>query len=267
VLNFNDITVVSVNGHNDGYFAVLAIKKSMAELPGSRGLLMALTRPSNLTDDIEFIPVEPMDYFQYSVFIMHCLHYHIHTEFALVVQDDGWVLNGRNWDNTWFNYDYVGGPCHAALVGNQFYTNYMWIDKPGAVQIMNGGLSLRSQKFMRTPTEHGIVYKLSQHAIFLNEDIQLGLLVRNLLEKHGVVFCPIEKALTFSFEYLGPKIHDGLDLKKVLGHHGPARKLRDNNVIAYKMNHAGALSIYREDEILSLLQGYGYTLQFEGVST
>ena len=264
--NFDKITVVSVTGKGDGYHAVLAIKKSMAELPGSKGLLIAESKPSNLTSDIEFAPVEPFDYYQYSIFIMHCLYRFIHTEFALIVQDDGWVLNGKNWNDDWFNYDYIGAPCHAARVGNAIQMRYAWINNPSAIQLMNGGFSLRSFKFLEAPTKYGIVYKLYKpepSEPLVNEDVQLGLLFRSKLEKHGIVFCPIEKALHFSFEYLGPKIHDNIDLTKMLGHHAPVRKLRDDNVIEYQCFQNGALNIYREPEIMDLFTAYGYKVLYQ----
>jgi hypothetical protein len=262
---FNKITVVSVTGKGDGHNAVLAIKKSMAELPGSRGLLIAESKPSNLTDDIEFVTTEPFDYYQYSVFIMHCLYRFIKTEFALIVQDDGWILNGKNWDDDWFNYDYTGGICHAARVEHEIHFFYTWVNNPKAVPLMNGGLSLRSHKFLEAPSKYGIVYKHYQNEPMVNEDIQLGIVFRDVLERHGLVFCPVEKALYFSFEYLGPKIHDNLNFHKMLGHHAPTRRLQDNNNIFYsRYTQKEALNIYREIEVIKLLESYGYKITYKG---
>jgi len=55
---------------------------------------------------------------QYSTFVMHSLYAFIDTDFCLIVQDDGWVLNGANWKPEYYDYDYIGGITHGAVVGN-----------------------------------------------------------------------------------------------------------------------------------------------------
>src|SRR5580658_3265854 len=185
---FDQITIVAVNGGDDGSNVVHSICKTMAQLPGSRGLLIAAGRPSNLPGDIEYIAVNKFDYFQYQMYVIHSLHYHIRTDYALIVQDDGWALNGTNWNDQWFDYDYIGAPCHVAGVGGRLCLNYSWLGQPDAIQVMNGGFSLRSRTFLEAPTKYGVCYNIVRMPYLSNEDIQLGLVLRNSLEKLGLKF-------------------------------------------------------------------------------
>ena len=75
-----DLTIVSVYGHNNGASALPSIKRSMAELPGSRGLLLSLSKPDNLPNNIEWKQIGFINYLQYSVFMMHQLYAFIDTE-------------------------------------------------------------------------------------------------------------------------------------------------------------------------------------------
>ena len=67
------LTVVAVYGHNDGSSAVPSILKSIQELPGSRGLLLSITKPNNLPSEIEWQRIYYLNYKQYAVFMMNSL--------------------------------------------------------------------------------------------------------------------------------------------------------------------------------------------------
>ena len=90
----DQLTIVSVVGHNNGSVAIPSIMKSMQELPGSKGLLLSIEKPENLPPEIEWKHIYFLNYKQYTVFMMHSLYAFIKTDYCLVVQDDGWVLNG-----------------------------------------------------------------------------------------------------------------------------------------------------------------------------
>ena len=262
-----DITVVNVDGSGSAQNAVYAIEQTMGELPGSRGLLLSLERPDYLPDNIVWMPVNPMGYYEYSIFMMYCLHTYINTDFALIVQDDGWALNGNNWRDEWYSYDYIGAPCHAALLPKEGGTgeivlNYEWMPNPEALILQNGGFSLRSHRFLKAPSYHGIIYKLHNHPLLLNEDIQLNFLLRNQLEQAGLRFAPTDSALFFSIEYMGIDTHGELDLTKVFGHHSQNRRLKGKKYIEYQTTQPEMRDIYGEIEVVDLLQHYGYEVKF-----
>ena len=201
---FDRLTVVAVDGRSDGTNAVYSICRTVDELPGSQGLLIAAGRPANLPEQVQFIGIDPLDYSQYSLYLIQCLYYHIRTDYALIVQDDGWALSGVNWNDEWFNYDYIGAPTHVAGIDGRVYLNYSWVGHPNVVPVLQGGFSLRSRSFLEAPTKYGICYKLPDIPILRSEDIQLCLMLRNQLEQRGLRFAPVETALHFSVEYMNP---------------------------------------------------------------
>ena len=78
--SFQDITITSIVGHNDGSLSIPALLRSMQELPGSKGLLISPQKPQNLPATISWTEILPLDYRQYSLFVMFSLQNFIHTE-------------------------------------------------------------------------------------------------------------------------------------------------------------------------------------------
>ena len=66
----------------------------------------------------------------YNQFILKDLNSHITTDFVLVIQYDGFVINPHKWDIKFSEYDYIGAP-------------WPWAKD---YQVGNGGFSLRSKK-------------------------------------------------------------------------------------------------------------------------
>ena len=58
----NQLTIVSVYGHNNGASAMPSIVKSMKELPGSKGLLISIEEPPNLPSNVVWKRCNPIDY-------------------------------------------------------------------------------------------------------------------------------------------------------------------------------------------------------------
>jgi hypothetical protein len=257
-----NITVCAVYGHNNGESALPAIMRSMNELPGSKGLLISAEKPWGMPAGIEWVKTAPLNYRQYSLYMMYCLHQHISTEYVLTVQDDGWVLNGKNWKEEYLDYDYIGSPTHAGLKGDNMYITFTWQEMPGCMVVQNGGMSLRSKRFLRAAMRHGIMHTGHYYEPFCNEDVQLTAMLRPQLEDAGIKFAPLDLAKHFGIEYLGPKFHDDLDFTKLLGHHAPNRKLVAYNHIKCTHPLHKVSTYYRELEFLEWLQSIGYTLEY-----
>ena len=69
----------------------------------------------------------------YCEFVVSKLPYMIKTDYYLIMQWDGFIINKNNWSNKFFEYDYIGGG-HTLL---------------------NGGFSLRKTETMRRIVESG----------------------------------------------------------------------------------------------------------------
>jgi Protein of unknown function (DUF5672) len=124
------------------------------------------------------------------------MDYYIDTEFALIIQHDGYILNPAAWNESFFKYDYIGAP----------YVNN------GKLIVGNGGFSLRSKKLIRLLSKDnnicvddkyktGCYFKNSTlRYCHENEDQIISQIMRSHLERNGISFAPINLARQFAIE-------------------------------------------------------------------
>lgn len=138
---------------------------------------------------------------EYSKFCVKDLINEFDTDFCLVEQLDGYILNADAWTNDFFNYDYIGAPWNLFK-----QLNYVSNDKNDLVG--NGGFSLRSRKIQTI-----LASSFSNDYNGEAEDVYICQTKRRLLESQGVVFAPHEVASKFSVEnnfYVGQfGFHEG----------------------------------------------------------
>jgi hypothetical protein len=285
-MKFDHITIVHIDGREGNYKnGQRVVLKSMNELPGSKGLLLTPIRPIGLHCDIEHKEIPKLGYHEYSLFVVYALHQFIDTEFVIIVQEDGWVLNGEAWIDEFANYDFIGAPIHLARVTNgtderSVHQGFGWTQFLGdqtfkIENVFNGGFSLRSKRFLEAPARFKIPYTipapvgLSKFPKILSwedegnqEDAQIFLYMRNSLEKVGINFPTIDIAKYFSFEHLTPSIHEDMDLNRVLGHHASLRHLKGENTIHYPISFRDVSGIHGEDRVIDMFSKKGYSFSF-----
>jgi hypothetical protein len=126
----------------------------------------------------------------YSNFILYHLHRYLDSEFVLLMQADGFILNPAAWDDAFLDYDYLGAPWPQEL---------SWV-RPGR-QIGNGGFSLRSRRL--TTLTSKLFYPIA-YGGGLHEDFAIGSVAREFLESRGIRYPSVETALRFSIEKDSP---------------------------------------------------------------
>jgi hypothetical protein len=256
--SFKDITVVSIHGNDKIENAIPAVEKTASFLPGCKKLLITNRFIDSKIE--QKLLHQNLDYPGYSHFIIYSLFQYIETDYVLIVQDDGWALNGDNWNDEWFQYDYIGALTHAGLFDNKIYNNYSWKEHNNTIVCQNGGFSFRSKKLLEAPSKFGIMMH-SKNEIELNaEDVQLCFFMRPALEKIGIKFAPPEHAKIFAFEHLDYEIHKDIDLFKVFGCHSKFRKLVSNDTIIFNIKQEMCKDIPYEEYILYLLNHYKYNI-------
>jgi len=115
----------------------------------------------------------------YSQFVIKELHAHIHTEFVLLVQWDGFVVNAQAWSDDFLDHDYIGAK---------------WIFHTDGHNVGNGGFSLRSKRLLEALRDPHVVPDDV-------EDVAICRTYRPYLEKqHGIRFAPEAVADRFAFE-------------------------------------------------------------------
>ncbi|QXZ09997.1 hypothetical protein KUF54_01625 [Comamonas sp. Y33R10-2] len=279
------ITLVSVSGLPDAKAAGWALALSQAQMPGCRALLCSPVRPADLTASVEHLEIAPLDYQGYSWFVLFMLWRVVHTEFALLVQDDGWVLDGSLWQDAFLGYDYIGAPVHLARVsspeGHYWSRGFVWAEGlpegHQAVPVLNGGFSLRSRRLMRVFADHPQLQVMvcapdqvvesplnfGWSGDILNEDVQLTGVLRSQLEALGLQFSPMEVASRFAIEYAGPQ-HRGMNALAIFGHHGRTRKLAALHplTVRYPISRVEAQRIFGEAELAQMLEQRGYRVEY-----
>lgn len=148
------------------------------------------------TDDSRKTEINPLNSIEaFSEFCIKDLYKFVDTEFALLVQYDGFVLNSESWSDEFLKYDYIGAPW---LVADWAVNLYNFPEKLRGKRIVgNGGFSIRSKKFFETSA------RLAQNGSFEKyhpEDLILCVFDRGKVEKEGILFAPPELAAKFSVE-------------------------------------------------------------------
>ena len=130
---------------------------------------------------------------EYSKFVVYELHKYINTEFALIIQDDGFVISPESWRDDFLKYDYIGAPWGLPNDDFSFRDPFGKI-----IRVGNGGFSLRTKKLLSLPTKLNLEWK--EYFGFYNEDGFFVCHNRHLFEQEGCVFADIDIARFFSHE-------------------------------------------------------------------
>ena len=150
------------------------------------------------TDHQNAIKIEPvLSTEEYSKFVFTRLADFIETDFALVIQYDGFILNPDAWTDEFLKYDYIGAPWQSADWSISKFDFPK--DSLGKKFVGNGGFSLRSKKLLETCkrlTTEGNIKKIHP------EDVSLCIWNRHVFESNGIRFAPLEVAEKFSYEAL-----------------------------------------------------------------
>lgn len=121
----------------------------------------------------------------YNRFVSKNLPKYCNTDFLLLVQWDGYVLDYKCWDDRFLNYDYIGAV-------------WPWHEDN---RVGNGGFCLRSKRFMETVASMEFP-PLDQ---FYSDDDHPCRVWRSQLEAKGIKFAPEYLAEKFAYERSIPK--------------------------------------------------------------
>jgi hypothetical protein len=124
---------------------------------------------------------------QYSLFVIKELSNYIDTDFVLLIQYDGFIVNPGAWIDEFQQYDYIGAKWR--------YTD--------GLNVGNGGFSLRSKRLLQALS--GGDFFVERNSVKKGEDDFICRVSRRLLEnKYNIVFAPETVADKFSYEYIAP---------------------------------------------------------------
>lgn len=185
MLKLPNVTIVSVNCKNPDE-SVKALLYSCKYIAFKEAILFT---DSNISVSgirtVNIAPINTID--AYSDFMLRLTDY-LDTDYALIIQDDGFVLNFGQWTDVFLNYDFIGAPWpeEKSWIDCQQYKNY--VNRVG-----NGGFSLRSRRFMELSSNFDTCEGLGEDVFLCNKNYQYMI-------NNGIKFAPLEIAAGFSYE-------------------------------------------------------------------
>ena len=157
-----------------------AMRHSLGQIRFEKALLLSDAPPEAMAgDEIEWRRITPLKSREdYSRFVLYDLADHIDTEHVLVVQWDGFVRDGRRWQDAFLSYDYIGA---------------VWPQFQDCMAVGNGGFSLRSRRLLEVTRSMPVGPE--------PEDVAICRKHRHVLETvYGQRFAGLEIARQFSYE-------------------------------------------------------------------
>ena len=120
--------------------------------------------------------------------MVYDLHKYVDTEFAILIHDDGFIVNPMSWRSEFLDYDYIGAPWgHKHL-----------LDSKGKIIRVGNSVSLRSKRLMELPTIMNMKWERFDNNF--NEDTQICVANRDMFLSEGMCFGDFEIAKYFSHE-------------------------------------------------------------------
>ncbi len=207
--NLANVTICAVDCVTP-HLATQAIKKSMELCNfGDAIIISDINYKPTKNEEIRKVTINKLQSRdEYSRFIIKELQKYITTEYVLIAQWDGYVVDSSSWTDDFFMYDYIGAK---------------WYWHQDGMNIGNGGFSLRSKKLLTILSDPAF-----ECIPTIPEDDLICRTYRRTLEKDfGIRFAAEDIADVFSYERSLPR-------KPTFGFHGLFniwRHLEDRDVI------------------------------------
>ena len=126
--NLSNVTLVIVDCVDIDRCIIPVYQSSENIVFGDIILLTSIRKHININARLIYID-ELTNVDNYSRFMINNLSNYVNTDYALVIQWDGYVVDSSKWTDEFLKYDYIGAPWSNGLVGN-------------------GGFSLRSKRLL-----------------------------------------------------------------------------------------------------------------------
>ena len=181
MIKLDNVSLICIDCYSYGK-AVSAIQKSLQQIQFEKVLFL-----TDIKIDLEGIEAVQIPSIrskrEYSEFVIKKLANYIPTDYFCLIQADGYIIDGNQWDDRYFDYDYIGAPW--------LYDN----DR----QVGNGGSSFRTKRL------HEILANDETISVLHPEDQSICIVYKFYLEeRYGIKFAPVELAEKYSYELRQP---------------------------------------------------------------
>jgi hypothetical protein len=198
MLNLDNITLIALTSIKLEK-TIKALLYSCKDIKFGAVKLVSDIKPDNIPEPIihEYCDkISNIDEWNYA--IIYKLGKYIDTEFAILIHDDGFIVNSNSWKPEFLNYDYIGAPWP------QPNDNFSFRDINNEIIRVGNSVSLRSKRLIDLPTVLNLEWK-PFHG-FYNEDGFICVNYRHIYKQHGIKFADIDVAKYFSHESMIPEV-------------------------------------------------------------
>lgn len=204
MIPLENVTIISINGR-DPENSVKAINYSSRRIRFAKKILVTVPDKIQKYEGIEVFSYDIKNRDTYSYFCIKELYKYIDTDFCLLVQPDGFVVNPLMWSNRFFEYDYIGAPHVPGLVQAGLQSCGKLKEGQNQTNLPHkvgcGGFTLRSKKFLFEASKLNYPpVKIYNHNT-LAEDFFLCVDKKEELEKKGIKFASLDVAFRFAVEW------------------------------------------------------------------
>lgn len=203
-LKLPQVTLVAMTSVNVKA-TIKAMEYSMRGIEFGDAVLITHKKPFGLPKTIRYSHTSRLtniDEFNYKM--VYELGDHIHTEYALIVHADGFVVNPDQWRDEFLDYDYIGAPWPLPPEGDT--TTYR--DIHGNICRVGNSAGIRSKRLMDFPKKANVPWEgeYAYGKMWFYEDGFLCCKIRHLLEAEGMKIAPLETAKYYSHEKMIPEV-------------------------------------------------------------
>lgn len=240
-LNLHDVTLCIADCVTPK-LAIRAIQHSLDLCDFARAILFTDKIQDHAISNCEVVQINRIGSInEYSHFLLKQLNEYIQTDFLIVAQWDGYVIDAKGWSNEFRNFDYIGAK---------------WPWHQDGKNIGNGGFSFRSKKLLEATSS-----PLFQYMENAPEDDLICRTNREYLERNNAIrFATEQIADRFSYERSIPN-------EPTFGFHGLFnmwRHCNDADMIALIENLSPRT--YKSREFLELMVQYFLLRKFEPIA-
>lgn len=200
MINLSQVTLVAVSSVRIEQ-TVKALEYSSQEIEFGSIKFISDIQPQNLSSKISFNKVDKISNIdEWNYFIIYKLPTYINTDYCILIHDNGFIVNPKNWRDEFLQYDYIGAPWPLPHPNDPH--GYRDINKE-LIRVGNS-VSLRSKKLLDLPIQQNFEWKPFYG--YTNEDGFICCHYRHKYLEAGCKFADINVAKYFSHEIPIPEI-------------------------------------------------------------
>ena len=203
-LKLPQVTLVAMTSVNVKE-TIQAMVYSMRGIECGDAVIITHKKPHGLPKEIRYSHTDELksiDDFNYKM--VYELGDHIHTDYAMIVHADGFIVHPEMWRDEFLDYDYIGSPWPIPKEGDT--TTYRDIN--GNICRVGNSVGIRSKRLMDFPKKKNIPWE-GEYAfgkMWFHEDGFIWCKRKHLLEAEGMRIAPLEVAKYFGHEHMIPEV-------------------------------------------------------------